>query len=139
MIFRRAFLERSGLYFDEKLTKYGYGEDLEFTHLFYRWCKTNGLETILSPTIGIFHMVTYENRLDKESVYLKTFVNRQYINWVFHGDSITHRFLLAFSNFWYRLVCRVKDKRNDVSVAYYRFLKKRKRLNKGNLDDSCYE
>lgn len=138
MIFRREILKKSGLTFDEKLTKYGYGEDLELTYLFYRWCRNNKYKSILVPSVGVYHMVTKENRLDKKPSYLRIFVNRQYINWVLNGNSIFHRILVSISNFWYRLDCRSKDKNNDVNDAYRHFLNKKRYIENGQLDDSFY-
>lgn len=122
MIFRRQHLSMSGLCFDERLTRYGYGEDLEMTHLYYRWCKKHGLSCLLSPSVGVYHMVTSENRLNLEFSYLKVFVNRRYINSVFYGHSLFHKLLLWYSNLSYRVVNIVCGHGKEVSDAYRRYI-----------------
>lgn len=131
MVFRKALLKEANLRFDEKLTKYSYGEDLELTHLFYRWCRTNDFLCILSPDIGVQHMVSKENRQMKEQAFFQVFVNRQYINSIFHGCSIVSRFLLFYSNIFYVFSNTLHGDGHEVRKAFKRFLPLRKALNFG--------
>lgn len=123
MVFRRQLLLRSDLRFDEKLTKYGYGEDLELTHLFYLWCKKNGFKCLLSPDLGVFHMVSSENRPARELSFLKIFINRRYINSVFHGNSLLHRLGLGYSNLWYVFFNLISGSGKDVVSAYRNYMR----------------
>lgn len=139
MIFRRDLLKKSNLLFDTRLTRYGYGEDLELTYMFYKWCKRHGFKCILSSDIGVYHLVSSENRQSREDAYIRVFVNRQHINYVLHGNSLIHLALLSYSNFWYRVIFAHIDGDKTVYRSYRRFLKHKSRIKKGLLDDSCYE
>lgn len=124
MVFRKEPFRKSGLHFDEKLTKYAYGEDLELTYLFYRWCRKNGFRCILTPDVGVYHMASNENRLNRELSYLKVFVNRKYINNVFHGNSVLHKALLAYSNWCYILLNAKAGFKKEVCCAYKLYKKR---------------
>lgn len=138
-VLRKVALDESQIRFDEKMTKYAYAEDLDFSMRYCRWLKLNGHTAIYNSSIGVLHMATAENRLSKKENYIKVFVNRQYINAKLHGKSLIRRFLMTWTNFWYRYMCRRADHNDNVDIAYAIFKKHRKQLNKGLLDESCYE
>lgn len=131
MIFRRDLLIRSNLLFDTTFKRYGYGEDLELTYLFYKWCKKRHFLTCLSPSIGVYHMVSKENRLNTEQSFFKVFLNRQHINFVIHGGSIIFRFFIFYSNCWYRLINVLHGHGPEIKRAYRAFRPLIKKLNSG--------
>lgn len=141
MIFRRSHLLDSKLQFDEKLSRYAFNEDLELTYLFSKWAAKRNIKCYLRSDIGVFHMVSKENRENKELAYLRAFINRQYINYVLYKNSLWRRFLLGWSNFWFKAlrIIQNKDDKGPIRAAYKRFLRVKPQLNKGLIDESFYD
>ena len=75
----RKFVMEKKLEFDEKLTKYAYAEDLDFTHRLFQAAMTLGKRCVFSPKIGVWHKAAQEYRFGQTWLEYALFMNRIYI------------------------------------------------------------
>ena len=81
---RKSLLEKWGICWDENLTGYAYGEDLDFSHRYYKKAKENGLRCILSDRVQVLHRVSSEYRTPSRKATFLYVVNRLYFSHKLH-------------------------------------------------------
>ncbi len=95
---RRDLLGRSGLFFDENLPGYAYGEDLDFTSRFVTFARSIGRRAILDPSIEVDHLVDSARRLDSRASTLQYVSHRYYLSWKLFPNRKLYRLLLVWSD-----------------------------------------
>lgn len=75
----RKFVMGEKLEFDEKLAKYAYAEDLDFTYRLFRAAAPLGKRCVFSPKIGVWHKASQEFRFGQTWLEYALFMNRIYI------------------------------------------------------------
>lgn len=76
---RRSLMERHGIWFDEKLKRYAYAEDLDFSFRYCREVKANGLVCVLEPRIYVNHLASTEWRTPSTEATRYFVENRRYL------------------------------------------------------------
>jgi len=79
----RRFVVRTGLVFDEKMTRYAQAEDMLFTHQLWQQARRSGRRCIVSEDIAVAHLVAQEWREPDSFSDLCGAWNRIYIAAVF--------------------------------------------------------
>ena len=78
-VIRRSLAARWGVEWDEKLVKYAYAEDLDFSMGYCRHAAQEGLECILTPRVAVHHLVSGEWRTPSYEATLFYIRNREYL------------------------------------------------------------
>ncbi|MBS5370775.1 MAG: glycosyltransferase family 2 protein [Coprobacillus cateniformis] len=86
-VVRKSLVQKWNLQFDEKLQYYAYAEDLDFSHLYYRCAKSEGLTCYYSLKCSVTHNVSKEYRTPKRALCFMSVVHREYIRYKHFGDS----------------------------------------------------
>ncbi|WP_425886497.1 glycosyltransferase family 2 protein [Parabacteroides sp. ASD2025] len=86
-VVRKSLVQKWNLQFDEKLQYYAYAEDLDFSHLYYRCAKSEGLMCYYSLKCSVTHNVSKEYRTPKRALCFMSVVHREYIRYKHFGDS----------------------------------------------------
>lgn len=86
-IIRKSLVQKWNLKFDEKLQYYAYAEDLDFSHLYYKCAKREGLKCYYSLKCSVIHNVSKEYRTPKRTLCFMMMVHREYIRYKHFGSS----------------------------------------------------
>lgn len=101
--------------FDENLTGYSYGEDLDFTYTFYKNSKAQGYSCILDSTVYVKHNHTNEWRIPpRKETFMQVF-NREYFSYK-HFQGPFSRLFTRWSNFGTLLERIVNKPRASMDV-----------------------
>lgn len=89
--------------FDEKLVRYSYAEDLDFTYRYYLLSKRKGLTAIVDPHLYVNHLATKEWRVRKQEEILYLFANRRYLSYKLFPRKWYYRLLMSLFDYIYAL------------------------------------
>ena len=67
------------IHFDEKLKRYAYAEDLDFSYRYCKRAKEVGMSAIIDPYIYVDHLASAEWRIPTQEAALYLIVNRRYL------------------------------------------------------------
>lgn len=131
---RRDLLERFGIWFDEKLISYAYGEDLDFSYAFIKMAHKEGYKAMLDPDIYVNHLGSKEWRIPSQKATYMYVINRYYLSCK-HFKPLYMRFLLAWSDVgkcFERLIGGQNSM--DIIKPHIMCIKKLHLLNQGIID-----
>lgn len=77
---RKSLVNAYDLKWDEKLTSYAYGEDLDFSYSYYKKATENGYKCIVSNLIKVKHLASLEYRVPKRKSTFMYVLNRAYLS-----------------------------------------------------------
>lgn len=100
---KREILKCMDHWFDEKLVRYSYAEDLDLT---YRYCliaKQKGYKTVVCPDIYINHLASQEWRIPKKEEVLYIFANRRYLQFKLFPQKKIYRLAMCIYDRLYEL------------------------------------
>lgn len=83
MSFKREFIKKYSLKFDEDLLRYAVSEDVDLSYRVYRLAKSKGLKIVLNPKMLLDHRVSKSGRLTRLE-YVK--VKYVYVSYFFFKD-----------------------------------------------------
>ena len=99
---KKSLLEEGKIKFDERLIKYAYAEDLDFSYRYNNFCKKYGMKSILTKEVMVRHLVSKEYRITNELQTYMFLANRRYLYAKFYGmRSIP--ILMTWANFCFLL------------------------------------
>lgn len=132
---RKSYIFEGDLWFDEKMSRYAYAEDLDFSMRYCQYLKKKDLKSIFSPDFCVKHHVSKEYRIPSTEFYLSYFGNRYYI---INKNCRKYRIMFFnLSNIGLKLILLLKKKKAEIAV--YKKAKKIFKINKtriasGDLD-----
>ena len=137
---KKTFAFKRNLYFDEKMSEYAYGEDLDYTYRYWRECKKEGLKCVLTPEIAVYHLVSNSNRLATQEMYLKNCINRLYLSHKLFPKKISARFAYKWANFCTGLRLIFKKSEHSMWMKACKKAKQNKdKLKNGIIENSMYK
>lgn len=138
-VVRKSLLEKNGILFDEKLTTYAYAEDLDFSHTYYKYAKSQDFKCILSDKVVVEHRHSNEHRIPPKKYTMMYVINREYLSYK-HNKSMLSRVSTRWCNFGDFLIRLVRmQKPFDLLHAQIVCDRHRKELRQGILCKTWYE
>lgn len=107
-VIRRSLAAQWGVRWDEKLVKYAYAEDLDFSMGYCRHAAAEGLKCILTPRVAVYHLVSAEWRTPSYEATLFYIRNREYLRRK-HRPGAASWFAVRWTNFG-MLLMRLKNR-----------------------------
>ncbi|MCM1309659.1 MAG: glycosyltransferase [Bacteroides sp.] len=95
---RRSLIDRYSLRFDEKLQRYAYAEDLDFTYRYFKAAQSEGLTCRMVPEIIVKHNVSTEYRIPSRLAVFQVVCHRRYLSHKLFGTA-SSRFACLWSDF----------------------------------------
>lgn len=98
---KKTICEKYNIYFDEKLKRYAYAEDLDFTLRYCQKAKMNQLKTYVDPHIYVNHLASKEWRTPSYEATLFAVANRWYLSYKIFPKCYWYRWFLNWSDWCY--------------------------------------
>ena len=132
---RRSLVEKWNIHFDEKLKRYAYAEDLDFTYRYCLHAKDEQFITVVDPSIYVNHLASNEWRTPTERATLYNIVNRRYLSYKLFPQKSLYRMAID----WFDILYLITQYRNR---PYYLAIKKaliiarkhRREIKQGSLE-----
>lgn len=96
-VIRKSLVEKWNLLWDERLIKYGYPEDLDFSYQYCQLSKKEGKQCIITPDVAVYHRVSKEWRETSLAVTMMEIINREYLTYKWNLPFI-YRFYTRIAN-----------------------------------------
>lgn len=133
-VVRKSCLDRWQIGWDENLTSYAYAEDLDFSYMYYKCAKKEGLRCILDPSVHVKHLATLEYRVPSDKSIYMYIVNRKYLAYK-HNMGFGGVLGRNWCELWRFVQCVVSGHNPGVFLkAYLCKFKYAKEINAGKLD-----
>lgn len=137
-VVRKSLIQKWDLRWDERLIKYGYPEDLDFSYQYAKKAAAEQKRCIICPEIAVYHRVSQEWRETVWTVTVMKVINREYLTYKF-GWPFRARLATRWANFGMFLArCPRWDRPFDVLKAQYYCDRYRKDIRNGNLHTELY-
>ena len=137
-VVRKALVQKWDLFWDERLIKYGYPEDLDFSYQYAKRAALEQKKCIICPEVAVYHRVSQEWRETSRTVTFMKVINREYLSYKFQLPFYT-RLATRWANFGVFLSrCIQWDRPLDVLKAQYYCDRYRKDIRNGNLHTELY-
>ncbi len=108
---KKSLMEKWNVWFDEKLIKYAFAEDMDFSFRYCSFARKYLLKTIVDPCIYVHHLISNEWRMPSEEAIFYGFINRWYLSYKLFPHEWWYRIGMVWSDIWYTLlVFRKKEK-----------------------------
>ena len=124
-VIRKSLLVKWNVFWDENLTSYAYGEDLDFSHRYYLNANESGYNCILSEIVRVKHVVSQEYRIPSQKDTYMYVINRAYIShkWSCGFDV---RLAMGWTNFWIVLLRFFKKENPKDMIKAIKYLRNNK-------------
>lgn len=132
---RKADILESGIFFDERMKRYSYAEDLDFTLRICRYIKAHGKASFYSNRFSVKHHCSKEYRIPSLEHLLSFFGNRYYL--IKKNGSWIDLLFFYLSNVGYALIFRLTKSQEEYKTlkkSYHLFLANKHLIKKGTLD-----
>lgn len=118
---RKSLCEKYEIYFDEKLRRYAYAEDLDFSLRYCAKAKKENKKSLLVPQIYINHLASKEWRTPSYEKTLYTIANRRYLSYKIYPGQFWKRWFLSWSDWCYeKFICSdLTEKQNWHKVRRF--------------------
>lgn len=124
------------LWFDEKLIKYAYAEDLDFSLRYCTVANKLKMQTIVDPTLYVNHLATKEWRTPSRVASFYTVINRRYLSYKIFPQKFWYRFFIQWSDLcWQYIGCKTKEEKKNWHDARNKCRKNKEYIINGNLMD----
>lgn len=101
---KKSLMEKWNIWFDEKLIKYAFAEDMDFSCRYCRFAEAENLKTIVDPRLYVHHLISNEWRMPGEEAILFGFINRWYLSYKLFPKQWWYRIGMVWSDLWYTLL-----------------------------------
>jgi len=120
---RREYLIKFNIYFDEKLSKYAYSEDLDFTYRYIQTLRKHNMRAYFYNKLKVFHKYTKEFRDQNYDKVFHYYTNRlylikklkfhhfAYIHFYFFNLALLFKFILKPKQFFLHLKAIIRSLR----------------------------
>lgn len=139
-VVKKSLLIKWNLRWDEKLTGYGYPEDLDFSYRYYRQCKCENLKCIMSKDVVVEHRVSKDARIPNRKATMMYVINREYLSYKLFPSDISTRLATRWCNlgdFFYRIIRG--EKPMDMFYSQIRCDVHRAEIKNGIIKPEWYE
>ena len=116
-VVRKSLISKYNIHFDENLTDYSYGEDLDFSLRYIKSSNLLGLSSFICKNVNVKHNVSKEFRIPQESQIKKYYYARLYLIYK-NKNSIFSYFHFYLFNFLYLLKYSFKPKVFKLHLKY---------------------
>ncbi len=106
---KKSLLDRWKIRFDEKLGRYSYAEDLDFSMRYCGKAQSQGFLTLVEPELYVNHLVSKEWRTPSDEKTFYVIANRRYLSYKNFPNRHWYRFALNWYDSLYAF-SQVKDK-----------------------------
>ncbi len=138
-VIRKSLVQKWSIYWDERLIKYGYPEDLDFSYRYCKEAKKSGMDCILDPSIAVYHRISNEWRESSRTITMMEIINREYLTYKWNLGPYS-RLCTRWANIGTFLQrCLNRNHPFDVLKAQYYCDKFRNDIRAGNLHTELYE
>ncbi len=139
-IVRKSLVEKWNITWDETLTSYAFGEDMDFSYSYYKKSLEEELRCIFDEKIVVEHRVSMEWRQPTKKSTMMLVINREYFSYK-HRMGKSCRLMARWSNFGVFLQRALKRKggAKDVLWAQHVCNKHRKELAAGIIKPEWYQ
>lgn len=111
---KKSFCERNDLWFDEKLIRYAYAEDLDFTLRYCRAASNQHFQTIVDPTLYVDHLASKEWRTPSRAAAFYTVINRRYLSYKIYPRRFWYRWFIKWSDkCWELFGCKTTEEKKN--------------------------
>lgn len=133
--YKREYIKKWELLWDEKLQYYAYAEDLDFSYSYYKFANKAKLKCIISRNVIVKHNVSMEYRLPSRKQTFMLILHREYLSYK-HFPSVSSRIAVLWANigeFFNRLKTKNIQTVRDLIDAEIFCYKHHKDIKKGNF------
>ena len=131
---KKSLFIKSQIMFDERLKKYGYAEDLDYSFRMFMWSKKHHYNCVLDDSVQVLHKITSEYRNEELLVYKKILVNRYYIFKKIFKNNIFRSFYFNLATFSYAHIMKKKKHNKEYIRCYKSFSKNKNKFINGDLN-----
>lgn len=79
-VVRKSLIDKWNMQWDEKLSGYAYGEDLDFSYTYYKKSKEANLRCIMTNKVRVLHLASQEYRTPSRKHMFMYVLNRYYLS-----------------------------------------------------------
>ena len=133
---KKSFCVENNIWFDEKLIRYAYAEDLDFSLRYCMAADKRNFRTIVDPTLYVDHLASKEWRTPSRAAAFYTVINRRYLSYKIFPKKFWYRWFMEWADMcWEIFGCKTSEEKRNWRDARIKSKLKKESIKKGNFDE----